>query len=371
MLLFGPPNVEMMKSKRDVKGLIKALSFQKDTNIRKAAIEVLQQMLNEPVIVALETTALKDTDEGVRKTAVESLGFALRDTKKEIAKAASESLLKIGSPAVETLVIALADPINDVRCQAAAALGKIGDVRAVEPLIEALKDPNADVRAWASYAFTKISDPRAIEPLVTALKDPDWRMRNNAAFALGKIGDTRAVEPLIEALKDSNDKVVGQVAAALGKIGDARSVEPLIEELNDPDADVRSSVAGALGKIGDARSDEPLKKFQAENKKRADWLKNQPRCSRCGLTSDKFFEKLQAAHRSKYPLGGPSLVQVTNLVGVCPKCRKAFCNNHCIAANPHEYFDEPKCPEDGTHLDFNWDDPPSEDKPWRIGARPK
>jgi hypothetical protein len=37
MSLFGPPNVEKMKANRDVEGLVKALGYQKDTNVRKEA----------------------------------------------------------------------------------------------------------------------------------------------------------------------------------------------------------------------------------------------------------------------------------------------------------------------------------------------
>ena len=41
--------------------------------------------------------------------------------------------------AVDGLLVALKDPVEDVRCQAAWALGRAGKARAVEALIEALK----------------------------------------------------------------------------------------------------------------------------------------------------------------------------------------------------------------------------------------
>jgi hypothetical protein len=37
MPIFGPPNVEKMEANRDIKGLIKALGYKKDPNVRKAA----------------------------------------------------------------------------------------------------------------------------------------------------------------------------------------------------------------------------------------------------------------------------------------------------------------------------------------------
>jgi hypothetical protein len=100
------------------------------------------------------------------------------------------------------------------------------------------------------------------------------------------------------------------------------------------------------------------------------WLSRQPRCAVCGITSDAYFEKMKARHQQG-PLRGQRLAQIGNLVAVCPKCRHAFCNDHLISANPHDFFDEAKCPRDKTPLDADWDSPPSEERPWRIGPRPK
>jgi hypothetical protein len=99
------------------------------------------------------------------------------------------------------------------------------------------------------------------------------------------------------------------------------------------------------------------------------WLSKQPRCSRCGITSDAYFKRMKERH-SQGPLAHQNLVQIGNLVAVCPKCRKAFCNDHMIAANPNDFFDNPKCPHDRTPLDGDWDRESSPEKPWRIGPRP-
>lgn len=40
--LFGPPNVERLKAKGDVKGLIRALHYQKDSVVLMAADEALE-----------------------------------------------------------------------------------------------------------------------------------------------------------------------------------------------------------------------------------------------------------------------------------------------------------------------------------------
>ena len=105
MGIFGlsKPDVEKMKAKKDVKGLIKALKYKKESSVRCAAAEALGK-----------------------------IGYA---------------------GAVESLVQVLNDEERDVRSEAAKALGKIKEERAVEPLIQALKDKDSDVRSNATWAI--------------------------------------------------------------------------------------------------------------------------------------------------------------------------------------------------------------------------
>jgi len=44
MPLFGPPNVAKLEAKRDVKGLIQALAYPKDSTVRVAAAEALDRL---------------------------------------------------------------------------------------------------------------------------------------------------------------------------------------------------------------------------------------------------------------------------------------------------------------------------------------
>lgn len=151
MFLFGPPNVKKMKARRNVKGLIEALGYQKDDRIGHAA---------------------------------------------------AEALVEIGDPAVEPLIAALKNERDKVRQSAAKALGRIGDPRAVEPLIAALQDDHGHVRELSARALGSIGDPRAVEALIAVLQGKDYEyVREAAAEALGKIGDARAIEPLLAALQ--------------------------------------------------------------------------------------------------------------------------------------------------------------------------
>lgn len=99
------PNVDQMKAKKDVAGLIKAL---------------------------------KHKDGQVRGNAAYALG-GIRDKR-----------------AVEPLIEALRDEASIVGYSAAISLGEIRDVRAIEPLVVALKGKNGPVRERAAEALDKL-----------------------------------------------------------------------------------------------------------------------------------------------------------------------------------------------------------------------
>ncbi|RPI92826.1 MAG: HEAT repeat domain-containing protein [Chloroflexi bacterium] len=238
--LFGPPDIEKLRTRNDMKGLIKALSYKKDDKIRLDAAEALG-MIGVP--------------------AIQPLLIALKNEKIWQSRAA-EALAKIGVPAVEPLAKALHDGEYDVRHAAAEALRMIGDASAVKPLLEVLKDDGHDndhtLRGEAAEALGEIGDVSAVGPLIVALKDREKYMRQTAAEALGKIGDARAVQPLIRSLKDTNDDVRSNVAEALGAIGDLQAFEPLLLALEDSSEYVRMSAAEALGEMGEAAAIQPL-----------------------------------------------------------------------------------------------------------------
>ena len=252
MGLFGPPNVERMKNKRDVAGLIKALSYRKDDKVRQAAMVALGQIGDARAIESL-IAMLKDADDGMRSAAADALG-------------------QIGDTlAVEPLIAVLQDSHDQVRYSAACALLKVGDARAVEPLIAALKGVDRKLSVVAAGALGQIGDARAVEALTAALKRGIYRETPQAAAAaLFRIG-TPAVGPLSSALKDSDSDVRKSAVQVLASIGAACAVEPLFAALKDSHEGVRRAAAEALGRIGDARAVEPLiSMLNAEDKKDGD-----------------------------------------------------------------------------------------------------
>src|SRR5258708_7661881 len=295
MPLFGPPNVEKLKTQRDVMGLVKALSYSKNQEVQRQAAEALGQVGDaravEPLVVTLQdpysTVRLQvAAAESLGKIgdgrAVEPLVAALKHPRGEVRRAAGAALRSLnwqpadnmhrallavassnwgeaallGSAAVEPLVSTLQDKSDiwnlGARRAAAETLATIGDERAVEPFIVALQDQNMWVRRAVAVTLGTIGDARAVEPLVTALQDENEDVRYTAAEALGKIGDVRAVEALIAALQDRNWVVRRVAAASLGKIGDARAVKPLTAALQD--GEVRRAAAQAIGQLRDAHA---------------------------------------------------------------------------------------------------------------------
>ncbi len=97
---------------------------------------------------------------------------------------------------VNELINQLKDKNYRVRYRAADALGKQGPAAsaAVPALRKALKDPDRDVRKAATRALVKMG-AAAVPALRKALKDPDEGVRKAAADALGKLGQGDALGP--------------------------------------------------------------------------------------------------------------------------------------------------------------------------------
>lgn len=103
-------------------------------------------------LVELNVTVLKlrrDVDGLVRALGPEN-DYDVRED-------AADALGEIGDArAVEPLIAALGDPDDDVREAAAEALGNIGDPRAADPLRAALNDPVGGVRTEAEKALGRL-----------------------------------------------------------------------------------------------------------------------------------------------------------------------------------------------------------------------
>ena len=236
MSLFGPPNIEQMKAKRDVNGLIKALSYQLKSNdpehrkVRQAASSALGD-LGGP-------------------QAIEALVGVLGAIHPEEQTNAIFALITVGAPAVGPLSLALQSGDLSVRIGAATALGGIDSKDGVAPLIQALRQNNTAVRVAAVKSLGKLNDPRACEPLTSLLRD-EPKVQIEVLNVIDKFKDSHALEPLIAELENPNH--TGEVKAAMIKtlsgLQDMRAVESIINAFNNPQSDwhVRQAASRALG----------------------------------------------------------------------------------------------------------------------------
>lgn len=253
MLLFGgQPDIPQLVVKKGVGGLIKALGYQKDAGVRKAAAEALGRAGDPsavgPLIAALNDLfvhlAAIDALATLYEYSAEPLIAALTNEAPEVRAGAAAALGPIGGTrATASLLTVLFDTEGDVRCEAVEELGKICDVQAASSLAHALGDRDPKVRRAAAARLWKFGPGPWVEPLASALEDPDQKVRDLAFGSLARIGDPRAVERLIAILRGHD-----------GWQERTRAVAPLITELVSNEQWVRQAAARALVAIYQAGS---------------------------------------------------------------------------------------------------------------------
>ena len=290
------PNVKKMQDKRDVNGLIKALSY-KDADIRSGACSALRIIKDtravEPLILLL-----KDPNESIRREAIYALG-ELKDPRvadallqvmsdKSSFPAAAHVLADLKDPRLyDHLVKALED--DDLRVSAVWTMGELGDARGVKLLVPFLTHADPVTRKAAIYALFRFQSLEAIDQLKlylkeiqSTLKDTDANVRELAIETLGKIPDALEKNTLIELLHDPDISVRQEAGHFLNEIGPPDDLqerawfaaacrnwpmalelgqiarEPVFLACQSKQDDERVHAAITLAKLGDARAIEPL-----------------------------------------------------------------------------------------------------------------
>jgi len=137
-----------------------------------------------------------------------------------IRQKARKSLVALGKPAVSFLIKALQDSkLDQVRWEAAKALGAISDARSIPVLVEALEDCDSDVTWLAAEAlitFKKAAWPLLLQRLVErGAKSDVLRQGAHHVFREQKAGGVRGVPTsLIEALDSNGDPESVPLAAS-------------------------------------------------------------------------------------------------------------------------------------------------------------
>ena len=198
-------------------GAARALGDQKDGRAVKSLVLSLQD--SEPGVRIEATVALGRLKDS---RAVEPLISALDDQDGLVRSKALDALVAIGPEAVDSLIQALNSSGNNTPTAAAIALGKIADVRCAESLIWAFHNDESQVRRASVMALARINASLAIPVFISILQDRSAKddLRADAAWALGEMGDVSAREPLISAMASDPDSSVRiNAARALKCIG--------------------------------------------------------------------------------------------------------------------------------------------------------
>lgn len=201
---------------------------------------------------AIAAHALGDIDDPTaRRRAAEALRRALEDDRPEVRAEACASLGSLGdTTAIPLLVRRLDDGVTVVRQNAAIALGSIGHADGFESLAEALRAGPADLRFQAATSLVEIDARRAYGPIVASLEDRDPQVVAAAALSLGAIGNREAIPQLLRQIDHLNDSTRFDVAYALSELGDASGLGILVIALAD--ADRAWDAVTALATLGDA-----------------------------------------------------------------------------------------------------------------------
>lgn len=182
---------------------------------------------------------------------------------------AKEELIKIGEPAVSSLIRKL--ETSESNEQIAFTLLEINSPRAIEPLTNALIEilvSDSQNRYKAQKGLIKIGEP-AVNQLLYLLNHSDPSVYQSAEKALLSIGNEksllivekirnkREIDSLIKELIFQKENVPFNTVNKLVSIGEP-AVLPLIKTLNNSFDYVSIGVIITLGKIGDDRATKPL-----------------------------------------------------------------------------------------------------------------
>ncbi len=203
MAIFKP-NLDKLKQKRDIPGLIEACKYSKEATVRKGALQILHSLAKQSPEYRSETVLV-------------------------------------------TLSEALADEDYSVRLKSAEALVEIGDSSSTEPLIKALESADSEMEKTIIRALGNIADNRSIGHLKKMLKGGSRETINEIILAVKNSTPEEFLPLLIDLTKNENLRVTA--IDVLGDYSDQRAVDTLVSMLYKKEIP-RKLAAEKLEKMG-------------------------------------------------------------------------------------------------------------------------
>lgn len=277
MPLFGPPNVEKLKAKKDINGLLHALEEKNSWLIPSNAEDALMELVGPDDLPAL-LKALQHKHPRVRKVAVRCIGKTRQaeallpllrafeeDEDDKVRETAVEALGVLGDRrAVPQLISALYEVMTShgfIPTNLVIALGALGDPRAVDVLCAALElsvrrpagggmpDPSPARAVEALEQVGGLKHRRAIEALTLVMNQGDHPFsRSKAASLLEKI-KPQPEKPAAQASKPpASEEKKAKPQAQKPKTGSSEQLLQLVDDITSGDFNVRFKAAEALGR---------------------------------------------------------------------------------------------------------------------------
>jgi HEAT repeat protein len=125
-------------------------------------------------------------------------------------------------------VVSDSDEIDEVRARALEAIGPRDDAWVRQAISEAYESGVRRMKVAAVHAMGRSAEPRWLPLLLRELANEEAEVRYEAAAALGSLGDETAVSHVVRALNDTDEEVRGASIAALGEIGGGEAREALL-----------------------------------------------------------------------------------------------------------------------------------------------
>lgn len=280
----GPPDIDKMKNKTDFQGLIKAMKYKDDSNIRIEAARAYGELLGKSGFHYL-AELLSDDDKNVRLTALDLLDKTLNKhintyltgltSNSIVLEEVLEELNLVGVlysdsfhtmkrnvgdmeyfylkyfsieiiDSIKLVVNVTEDEDNAVKDKASLLLKKLTEKSHVK-LIEKLNISR--IKKTAIIMLGAMKDTESVESLANLLIADHWDIRLEIVRALDNIRDKSTIKPLLLALNDENPEVRMEAAKALGNIGDEKVISDLRNLLDDQFIDVREEAAKSIKKI--------------------------------------------------------------------------------------------------------------------------
>lgn len=256
---------ELGKSRRrEAVSPLAALVRDPDGKVRLEVVRALGQLRDATAIPAL-LTSLGDGDAGIREEAIGALVelYAERDRGNPVSRFLemfSDEYDRSSVPpytAVEPSVIrgfakALQDEDEDLRVEAAFAIGILNGTEALPNLASALRDPEASVRGAAATAIGKIGSAEEGKALIPLLADDSAAVRNRALQAIGVLKVLEAGPALRQMFEANRRREIGiKALAALSRIGDASQKDLFQELVQDADTERKRLAIEGLGRVSD------------------------------------------------------------------------------------------------------------------------